>query len=138
MTFSLLLQNGDLVQNGSQMGYVYGSNKLLQDLTLWMTERYNCDITNPNYGCYFENYIGGIVNYHTQAMMESEALRVLTNYQKVQQIAFTNAPTIFSLSELLLAIGNIDVRISYDTVWVNAMVVNGEQQSISVSATQST
>jgi hypothetical protein len=138
MTFSLLLQNGDLVLNGSQMGYVYGANKLLQDLTLWMTERYSCDINHPSYGCYFENYIGGMINFTTQAMIESEALRVLTNYQKVQQISFTNAPTLFSLSELLSAIGNVSVAITYDTVSVSVVVVNAEQQSIAITATQST
>jgi phage baseplate assembly protein W len=138
MTFSLQIQSGDLVLNGSQMGYVYGANKLLQDLTLWMTERYGCDISHPRYGCYFENYIGGVVNYTTQSMIQSEALRVLNNYQKVQQIGFNNAPTLYSLSELVSAVGNVNVQISYDTVWVSCAVVNAEQQVVAVSVTQST
>lgn len=138
MTFSLQLQGGDLVLNGSQMGYVYGANKLLQDLTLWMTERFGCDINHPRYGCQFENYIGGMINMTTQAMIQSEALRVLNNYQKVQQIGFTNAPTLFSLSELLSAIGDVNVQISYDTIWVSCAVVNAVQQVVTVSATQST
>jgi phage baseplate assembly protein W len=138
MTFSLKIQGGDLVLNGSQMGYVYGAHKLLQDLTLWMTERYGCDITHPRYGCNFENYIGSAINYTTQSMIQSEALRVLNNYQKVQQIGFTSAPTLYSLSELMSAVGNVNVQISYDTVWVSCAVVTAEQQVVTVSATQST
>ena len=137
MSFSLAIQNGDLAMSGSQMAIVSGTDKLVQDLTLWMVERYGIDISHPRYGSCFENYIGGIINLTTQQTIESEALRVLNNYQKVQQLALSASPTVFSLSELLASVNNVNVAISYDTVQVSVSVSNAEQTPVAVTVTQS-
>lgn len=137
MSFSLAVQSGDLVMSGSQMAIVAGSDKLQQDLTLWMVERYGIDISHPRYGSWFENYIGGIINLTTQQMIESEALRVLNNYQKVQQLALAASPTVFSLSELLSSVNSVNVAISYDTIQVSVSVSNAEQAPVTVSVAQS-
>lgn len=136
MTFSLAIRNGDFVQQGSSLGIVYGTDKLKQDLTLWMAERYGIDRFHPSMGSNFQNYIGGVIGFNTQAMIYSEAERVLDNYQKVQYLGLRADPRRYSLSELLWSINEINVGVGYDTVSVAIGVSNGLQQLTSFSVTQ--
>jgi hypothetical protein len=138
MSFSLQVANGDLVLSGSQMGIVYGADKLKQDLTLWLAERYGIDKSHPTMGSYFESYIGSVVNSATQSMVYNEAMRVLNNYQSVQGQAFTQSPQLFSLSELLYAINSVNVSILYDAVTVAVSVANAQGQTTNVTVTQGT
>lgn len=136
MSFSLAIRNGDLVQQGSQLGIVYGTEKLKQDLTLWMAERYGIDRFHPSMGSNFQNYIGGVIGYTTQAMIYSEAERVLDNYQKIQFQGLRQAPQLYSLSELLWSINEINVGVGYDTVSVAIGVSNGLHQPTNLSISQ--
>jgi len=136
MTFSLMVGGGDLVQQGSQLGIVYGTSKLKQDLTLWMTERYGIDRFHPKMGSNFQNYIGGIISYHTQAMVSSEADRILDNYQKVQQLGLRQAPSLYSLDELMSSINFVNVSIAYDSVTVAVSVSNAVQQPTTIQVSQ--
>lgn len=136
MSFSLKILNGDLVQEGSQLGIVYGVDKLKQDLTLWMAERYGIDRFHPGMGSRLQDYVGGIINYHTQAMVESEVTRVLDNYQKVTFAGLRESPTLYSKSELLWEILGVDVAISFDTVSINVSVANAVQEPTTISLNQ--
>lgn len=136
MSFSLQVANGDLVQDGSGLAIVYGVNKLKQDLTLWMTERYSIDRFHPGMGSYFQNYIGGIISYHTQSMIRNEAERIVDNYTRVQRRGLRQSPSLYSLSELLNSINSINVGISFDTVSVAVSVSNAQQQSTTVAVSQ--
>jgi len=135
MTFSFRVANGDLVTTGSQLAIVYGTDKLKQDLTLWMTERYGIDRFHPNMGSNFQNYIGGIISYATQSIVYAEAMRVLDNYQRVQFAALKANPTIFSLDELLWNINAVNVGVGYDQVNVTCDVANAVQQPTRVGIT---
>jgi hypothetical protein len=137
MSFSLQVASGDLVLSGSQMGIVYGANKLNQDLTLWLAERYGIDKSHPTMGSYFENYIGSFINNSTQAMIYNEAMRVLNNYQSVQGQAFQQTPQLFSLAELLYAINSVNVSITYDVVTVAVSVANAQGQTTTITTTSS-
>lgn len=136
MSFSLRIANGDLVMQGSQLGIIYGIDKLTQDLTLWMTERYGIDRFHPDMGSSFQNYIGGVIGYNTQAMIYNEAERVLDNYQKVQYQGLRQAPQLYSLSELLWSINEINVGVGYDTVSVSVSVSNGLTQPTALQIVQ--
>lgn len=136
MSFSLKVTNGDLAMAGSQLGIVYGVDKLKQDLTLWMTERYGIDRFHPSMGSNFQNYIGGIIGYGTQAMIRSEAERILDNYQKVQYRGLRATPTLYSLSELLWSINTVNVGVAFDAVSVAVNVSNGVQQPTTIQVTQ--
>lgn len=136
MSFSLQIASGDLVQQGSQLGIVSGVDKLKQDLTLWMTERYAIDRFHPAMGSNFQNYIGGIISYHTQAMVRSEAERILDNYQKVQWRGLRESPQLYSLAELLMNINAVDVTVTFDAVTVDVSVSNAVQQPVNVSLAQ--
>lgn len=136
MSFSLQILNGDLSQQGSQLGIVANVDKLTQDLTLWMTERYGIDRFHPAMGSSFQNWIGGIISYHTQQMVQNEAERILDNYQKVQYRGLREAPQLYSLSELLYSINSIKVSIAFDTVSVAINVSNAQQQPTTIQVQQ--
>lgn len=138
MSFSLKVVNGDLALQGSEMALVWGVGKLTQDLTLWMTERYGIDRFHPAMGSDFQNYIGGIIGHGTQAQIRSEAERILDNYQKVQYRGLREAPTLYSLSELLWSINTINVSVTYDTISVAVNVSNAVQQPTTVQVNQGT
>jgi phage baseplate assembly protein W len=138
MTFSLKVANGDLVQSGSQMAIVDATDKLRQDVTLWLAERIGIDRFHPAMGSQLQNYIGGIINFNTQSMVYAEVMRVLDNYQKVQFQAFRQKPTNFSLGELMYAINNVNVNVGYDSVNVAISVANAQQQIVNTTVSQGT
>lgn len=137
MTFSLALGNGDLVQEGSRLGIVYGTGKLTQDMTCWMEERLGVDRFHPRYGSVLPNFIGGMITASTQAAVQSEVDRVLGNYQAVQQQAFKDNPQLFSLDQLLNALTDVQVGINYDTVSVAVSVSTGSNTYATVSTSSS-
>jgi len=138
MSFSLQVGGGDLVQQGSRLAVVSGTDKLHQDLTLWMLERYGIDRFHPVMGSCFQNYIGGVITQHTRAMVQSEANRVLSNYQKVQYMGLRANPTLYSMGELLYSINKVAVTINYDTVNVLVAVSNAQQEPTTIAITQGT
>lgn len=136
MTFSLAIANGDLVTNGSQLAIVYGTDKLKQDLTLWLAERFGIDRFHPAMGSNFQNYIGGVISQNTRAMIYSEAMRVLDNYQKIQYQKLREAPSLFSQTELLWSINEINVGVGFDAVGVGINVSNGVQEPMAIAVAQ--
>ena len=138
MSFSLAVAGGDLVQEGSHLAVVTGTNKLKQDLTLWMCERYGIDRFHPVMGSVFQNYIGGVITSHTRAMVQSEANRILSNFQKVQYMGLRNNPSLYSMGELLASVNGVSVTINYDSVYVLVSVSNGAQETTAISVTQGT
>ena len=138
MSFSLQIANGDLVTSGSQLSIVAGADKLKQDMTMRLAERYGVDRFHPAYGSNLENYIGGVIGYGTQSMVYSEVMRVLTNYQKVQFQSFKQTPSLYSLAELLWSINNVNVGVTYDQVSVSVDVSNGQRQPTNVTVSQGT
>jgi phage baseplate assembly protein W len=139
MSFSLALQNGDLVQRGGRLGIVYGTEKLVQDLNVWLTEGYGGDQMHPEFGSILESYIGTIINPATKAEVRSEVLRVLQNYQAVQLRGIKNTPQKYSLSEILYSINDIKISITYDTVSVMISVGTAPPETleaiVNISAT---
>ena len=71
-------------------------------------------------------------------MVQSEAQRILSNYQKVQYMGLRANPTLYSMSELLWSINAIRVTVSYDSVSVLVAVSNGEQEPTSITINQGT
>jgi len=136
VTFSLRVANGDLALSGSQLDVVYGTNKLVQDLTLWVAERYGVDRFHPWFGSQLENYIGGVISTNTQAMVQGEVNRVLDNYQRVQARNFQQSPSLYSLTEILNTVNSVVASITYDEVDVSVNVSNAVQQTATISVSQ--
>jgi len=124
MTYSLLVQDGDLAVLGSECQIVTGNDKLRQDLTLWLTIAVGSNRFHPTFGSALQSYIGSTITSATQANAYNEVLRVLTNYQSLVYNLFTANPNIFSLSELPYSIDAVNVSISYDKVNATVKVSN--------------
>lgn len=138
MSYSLAVQDGDLVQQGSALGLVFGVDKLRQDLQLWLTERHGGDRFHPRMGSVLQEFIGGIVNENSRVEVQAEVLRVLQAYQAIQVRKFKNDPQSLSVSEMLLSIDKITTTVKYDSVNVTIKLRNGKYQETTVKVAQTT
>ena len=134
MSYSLAIVDGDLALQGDRLDLVFGVDKLKQDLNCWLKERYGGDRFHTNYGSILPDFIGGIITDSTRSEVQAEVLRVLQNYQTIQQRMLTENPSLLSASEMLIAIADISTTISYDTVNVMVKVLNGSNQMTAVVA----
>lgn len=132
MSYSLAIADGDLVQNGSQLRLVYGVDKLKQDVTLWLMERYGGDRFHVNTGSILQDFIGGVVSESTKAEVHAEVFRVLQNYQSLQLKRFKENPEKMSASELLVSVDDIITAVQYDTVNVAVRLRNGSEQATTI------
>lgn len=134
MSISLKVVNGDLSISAGRFNLVSGSDKLKQDLTLWLTERYRDDRFHLTYGSILDGYIGGIINAKdTIVRVQSETFRVLSNYQQIQLARFRELPSKFQPSELLQSVNGVDVSLSYDKVIVLVRITTAARTSASIS-----
>jgi phage baseplate assembly protein W len=136
MSYSLAVQDGDLVQQGSSLLVVWGIDKLKQDLQLWVTERFGGDRFHPDMGTILQDYIGGIVGHNTKAKIQDEVMRVVDNYHRVQIYGFKRNPRIYSSAELLNSIDDISVSVSYDTVSVSVAVTSAAGADGTITVTE--
>lgn len=128
MSFSLALDGDDLQLKGSALGIVYGVEKLQQDVSIWLRERYRSDRFHTNYGSVLDFYIGSVMEDGTRAMVQGEVLRVLQNYQSLQYRMLKEHPERMSADEVLVSIADVRVAIDYDAVNVNIKFVTGSKQ----------
>lgn len=132
MSYSLAIADGDLVQQGSQLGLVYGVEKLKQDVNCWLMERHGGDRFHLNYGSILQDFIGGVATQATKAEVHAEVFRVLQNYQSLQLKRFKENPQKLSASELLVSVDDIATAVRYDTVNVAVRLRNGSQQATTI------
>lgn len=116
MSTSLKVVNGDLSIKGGRLEIVSGLDKLKQDLTLWLVEKYGDDRFHTNWGSILDNFIGGVIQESTRVRVQTEILRVLQNYQQLQIQRFRDNPARFSPQELLHSVQSVQVTITYDKV----------------------
>lgn len=136
MTYSLAVVNGDLVAHGSNLGIVWGIDKLKQDLMLAVTERYGGDRFDPQMGSILQDFVGSVIDSNTQAAIQDEMLRVLDNYCRIQMDGFRSNPTRYSMSELLAEVGDIVTSLNFDTVQVAVAVRSAANDTATVAAIQ--
>lgn len=129
MSFSLAIEDGDLVKRGASFGIVYGVNKLTQDLRVWLTESFGGDMMHPELGSMLDSWIGGIISPSTKSEVQAEVLRVLQNYQAVQLRGIKTVPQKYSMSEILYSVNDIKVVLNYDTVAVTIAISTAPPQS---------
>ena len=132
MSYSLAIANGDLVQQGSSLGVVFGVDKMRQDVQCWLMERYGGDRFHVNMGSILQEFIGSILNNSTRTEVQSEVLRVLQNYQAMQLKRLKENPEQLSASELLVSVDEILTAVSYDTVAVRVKLRNAAKQSTTI------
>ena len=92
MTRSLRITDGDLTVTPSGVSLVSKTEKLRQDLSLWLREVFGIDRFHPYYGSTLDSYVGQAMRPQEIAFLKSEVVRVLQNYQKVQQLGMRENP----------------------------------------------
>lgn len=133
MTFSLKVADGDIALKGSQVDVVHGVDKLKQDISLWLRERYRSDRFHTGYGSILDDFIGGVIDDRTQGMVQSEVMRVLQNFQAMQLRRLQDNPQSMAADEVLVSVANIRTVIRYDTVIVTVRFVTGSRRVDQIS-----
>lgn len=133
MSFSLGIVDGDLDLRGSSIAIVHGAEKLKQDVSIWLRERYGSDRFHTNYGSVLDSFIGSVISDYTKSEVQSEVLRVLQNYQSVQLRRLKENPQLLSAAEIMASIDSIDVTINYDMVNVVIRFTTASNTSGSLS-----
>ncbi|AVO24995.1 baseplate protein [Rhodococcus phage Finch] len=128
MSFSLGIKDGDIELRGSSIAIVHGVDKLKQDVSIWLRERYRSDRFHSDYGSVLDNWIGQVIDRGTEAMVQAEVLRVLQNYQTRQYRMLQETPERLSMDEVLVSIQEIQTKIRYDAVIVNIRFVTGSKK----------
>ena len=112
---TLTVQNGDLqLDSSGRLTFQTGSNKLVQDLTLWLEEPIGTGFTTPNFGSILPDLIGQNFTPYLSAQIQAETLRIFTLYQQNQISALKNAQNLSQLgnwnkSEIINSIDDITV-----------------------------
>lgn len=125
MSYSFAVAEKDIQLKGSHVGLVYGRSKLIQDLTLWLTERYRSDRFHSNYGSILDGFIGEVMDPMTAHEVEAEVLRVLQNYQAVQYRRMQEDPTSLSPEEVLIEVEDVNAKVDFDSVVVVVSILTG-------------
>lgn len=134
MTRSLRITDGDLTVTPSGVSLVSKTEKLKQDLSLWLREVFGVDRFHPYYGSTLDSYVGQAMRPQEIAFLKSEVVRVLQNYQKVQQLGMRENPSLYSPEEVLAEVISVNPHSNYDTLKVDIVFRNGAGQINTVKA----
>lgn len=117
MSQSFALVNGDLVVSGGRaFQIVKNRDKLVQDLKLWILEKYGLDPNTPEYGSQLDTYIGTIISQEAINNVQAEIMRVLQQYQTIQisnmqrETVVNAGTTTLDPSEVITSIDSVDIR----------------------------
>ena len=136
---TLQVTNGDLaLDSGGRLQFLQGTNKLVQDLALWLQEPYGIGFTTPSFGSTLPGLIGGESTASTIALVQSEVQRIISLYQSQQIISLQNAQNLSQLgnwnkSEIINSINNIDVQQNYTSILVNVSITTLSNTNVSFS-----
>lgn len=125
---SLQIRDGDLVLGvGRRAALVYGKEKLLQDLRLWLLEPFGMGFTTKQWGSRLGEFVGGSNPELFQAEVESEIRRILTLYQawqyeRVQQAQYDGQTRNWSRSEILAEITEVSSQVFMDRIVVRVEI----------------
>lgn len=95
---TITVSNGDINLVGGKLQFSYGSNKLAQDITLWLKEPLGTGFTTPGFGSLLPGMIGTSQASNSISSVENEILRVLQLYQGQQVLALKQAQNSAQLS----------------------------------------
>lgn len=108
----LKLVGGDLLVSGGGLATVTGTEYVRQRVATALSEPYGSDPYHPTWGSALHGYLGAPVSPGTDAMVSSEAARVLAALVAAQQLMITASALTGTRSQLAAA----DVIASVDSV----------------------
>ena len=95
---TITVSNGDIQLKSGQLQFVVGTEKLAQDIALWLKEPLGTGYTSPGFGSTLLSMVGGNQSNNNIAGIQNEIVRVLQLYQGQQIINLQNAQNSAQLS----------------------------------------
>jgi phage baseplate assembly protein W len=132
------LQNGDFVLFNGSFATVTGPQKIQQDVMVAVQTPYGSNRFHPRYGSLFSSYVGSPTSASTSSMIQTELVRIVQNYQRVQlgqlkQATLNGNTSPFAQNDLVSSIGSIGVTQTHDSFQVNASVNTAAGNAVNVS-----
>jgi phage baseplate assembly protein W len=127
----LQLVGGDLLASGRGFATVTGADYVRQRVACALSEPYGSDPYNPAWGSALTGYLGAPQNPGTQAMVASEAQRVLNALVAAQQLMLKSAVMTNTRSQL----NSADVIAVVNSVTASA---GGRPDAVQVTVTLTT
>lgn len=108
----LQLVGGDLLSSGRGFALVDGGDYIRQRVACALSEPYGSDPYNPAWGSALTGYLGAPQNAGTQALVASEAQRVLNALVASQQLmlkaaAMTNTRSQLNSADVIAAVNSV-------------------------------
>ena len=145
MTYSLKLENGDLVAEGSGLATVDNASKIVQDLRLELLQKMGEDRIHPDYGSLmdggmtsdgtiYESIIGETDDSLVELRIKSEISRIVRNYQS-RQLARARADKFnynkqtLTKGEILLGTESVEITRYLDQMKITVFLTTGEGQN---------
>jgi hypothetical protein len=140
MSWSLQVQNGDLVLSGNQLATVSDGDKLAQDMTCAVLTHLGENPDHPAYGSLIDggivngSYVPGAIgmpnNQAAANFVQSEISRLASDYQKNQIArnladASTYGKPTLTPGETLVALGNLTIQSAQDNLLVTVPLQTG-------------
>lgn len=134
---SFRVREGDLVVTAGSAESVSGSDKLIQDLTLWLQEPIGTGFTTPRFGSTLPSLIGRSDPEAAVLEIQSEVQRVLSLYQayqyeKIKAARMNGRLHTYSRREILNRILSVQAVAVGSAVYVQARVQTGAGDEIGV------
>ena len=136
---TLQVQNGDIqLDSGGNLRFLQGSNKLVQDLGLWLQEPYGTGFTTPAFGSSLPSLIGGTSTAATTASIQAEIQRVLGLYQSQQILSLKTAQNLsqlsyWSRSEIINSINSVQISQNYTSITASVSITTLANTTVSLT-----
>ena len=136
---TLQVTNGDIqLDSGGRLIFTQGTNKLVQDLSLWLQEPFGTSFTAPSFGSTLTSLIGGTSTTSSAALVQAEIQRVLSIYQSQQILSLQNAQNLsqlsfWSRSEIINSINSVQISLEYASIIASVSITTLANTTISLS-----
>ena len=123
---TLQVTNGDLaLDTGGRLQFVIGSNKLVQDISLWLQEDFGIGFTTPNFGSILQGLIGSGITSSSVSTVQAEVSRVISLYraqqiQTLQAIQQSSQLSNYNKSEIIQSVS--DITVAQGTGFISVLV----------------
>lgn len=141
----LQLAGGDLLASGRGFATVTGPDYVRQRVACALSEPYGSDPYNPTWGSALTGYLGAPQNAGTDAMVATEAQRVITALMAAQQLmlrsaAMTNTRSQLNSADVIASVNSVTASAGGrpDAVQVTVTLTTMGGQQVSASRTVST
>lgn len=135
---TIQVSKGDIQLKSGQLQFVVGTEKLAQDIALWLKEPLGTGYTSPGFGSTLLSMVGGNQSNNNIAGIQNEIVRVLQLYQGQQIINLQNAQNSAQLSywnknEIIKSINSVSINLQNSSVLANVSLTTLANNTINLN-----